>query len=89
MSFLLKRVYERLPGFLEPSSRLTSRLRSMVQAIAGAFNAQGGAGVGRQLGIGLSRMTSLRSLLRCSLPSIGQVTHMGIDDFGATRKSHR
>lgn len=34
---------ERLPEFLEPSSRLTSRLRTMVQAIGGAFNAQGGA----------------------------------------------
>ena len=34
---------ERFPEFLEPSSRLTSRLRSIVQAIGGAFNAKGGA----------------------------------------------
>jgi transposase len=31
---------ERLPEFVEPSSRLTSRLRSIVQAIGGAFNAE-------------------------------------------------
>src|SRR5450755_152658 len=34
---------ERLPEFIEPSSRLTSRLRTIVQAITGAFNAKGGA----------------------------------------------
>jgi transposase len=34
---------ERLPEFVEPSSRLTSRLRTIVQAMAGAFHAKGGA----------------------------------------------
>lgn len=76
---------ERLPAFLEPSSRLTSRLRTMVQAIGGAFNAQGGARLGTQLGICLSRMTYLRSLLRASLPSVEQVKHVGIDDFAWKR----
>lgn len=37
---------ERLPEFLEPSSRLTTRLRTIVQAMAGAFNAKGGARLG-------------------------------------------
>jgi transposase len=72
---------ERLPEFLEPSSRLTSLLRTMVQAIAGAFNAQGGARLGVHLGIGLSRMTYLRSLLRFSVPPVDQMKHVGIDDF--------
>lgn len=39
---------ERLPELLEPSSRLTTRLRSIVQAICGAFNAKGGARLGEQ-----------------------------------------
>ncbi len=76
---------ERLPEFLEPSSRLTTRLRTIVQAMAGAFNAKGGARLGAHLGIGLSRMTYLRSLLRCSGPSVGQVKHIGIDDFAWKR----
>lgn len=76
---------ERLPAFLEPSSRLTCRLRTMIQAMAGAFNAQGGARLGTHLGICLSRMTYLRSLLRFSIPAIDQVKHVGIDDFAWKR----
>jgi len=76
---------ERLPELIEPSSRLTSRLRTIVQAIAGAFNAQGGARLGTQLGIRLSRMTYLRSLLRVSISSVEHVKHVGIDDFAWKR----
>jgi len=76
---------ERLPEFVEPSSRLTSRLRTIVQAIAGAFNAKGGARLGAQLGIRLSRMTYLRSLLRFSLSPVDQVKHVGVDDFAWKR----
>jgi transposase len=76
---------ERLPELLEPSSRLTSRLRTMAQAIAGAFNAQGGARLGVHLGIGLSRMIYLRSLLRFSVAPVAQVKHVGIDDFAWKR----
>ena len=76
---------ERLPAFLEPSSRLTARLRTIVQAIVGAFNAKAGARLGAQLGIQLSRTTFLHSLQRIQIPPVGQVVHVGIDDFGATR----
>ncbi len=76
---------ERLPEFLLPSSRLTTRLRSVVQAIAGAFNAQGGARLGTQLGLSLSRTTCLRSLHRFPLASVGQIEHVGIDDFAWKR----
>jgi transposase len=34
---------ERLPELIEPSSRLTTHLRTVVQAICAAFNAKGGA----------------------------------------------
>ena len=54
---------ERLPELIEPSSRLTTCLRTIVQAICAAFNAKGGVRLGEQLGIHLSRMTFLHSLL--------------------------
>ncbi len=76
---------ERLPGFLEPNSRLTTHLRSVFQSIAGAFNAQGGARLGGHLGISLSRMTYIRSLLSVSLPPVNQVKQVGRDDFAWKR----
>lgn len=76
---------ERLPEFLAPSSRLTSRLRTIVQAIVGAFNAKAGTCLGTQLGIQLSRTTFLHSLQQIQLPPVGQVVHVGIDDFAWKR----
>lgn len=76
---------ERLPDMIEPSSRLTTRLRSIVQAICAAFNAKGGARLGVQLGIRLSRMTFLRSLLLLPNPPVGKVKAVGIDDFAWKR----
>ncbi len=76
---------ERLPELIEPSSRLTTRLRTMVQAICAAFNAKGGARLGEQLGIHLSRMTFLHSLLLIPNPPIGKVKVVGIDDFAWKR----
>ena len=76
---------ERFPAFLLPSSRLTSRLRTVVQAMTGAFNAQGGARLGTQLGFPLARTTFLTSLHRAPIPPVGQVEHVGIDDFAWKR----
>lgn len=76
---------ERLPELIEPSSRLTTRLRTIVQAICAAFNAKGGARLGEQLGISLSRRTFLHSLLLLPTPSVGQVKAVGIDDFAWKR----
>jgi len=76
---------ERLPELLEPSSRLTTRLRSIVQAICGAFNAKGGARLGEQLGVHLSRKTFLRSLHLMPTPPVGKVKAVGIDDFAWKR----
>jgi transposase len=76
---------ERLPELLEPSSRLTTRLRSIVQAICAAFNAKGGVRLGEQLGIHLSRMTFLHSLHLLPTPPVGKVKAVGIDDFAWKR----
>ena len=57
----------------------------MVQAIGIAFNANGGARLGEQIGIHLSRMTMLFSLHLLPLPPVGQVKHVGVDDFAWKR----
>jgi transposase len=76
---------ERLPGFLEPGSRLTTRLRSLLQAIGLAFNGQGGARLGRQLGIQISRVTLLHSLQLLPEPATRPVRVVGVDDFAWKR----
>jgi transposase len=76
---------ERLPELIEPSSRLTTRLRTLVQAICTAFNAKGGARLGEQLGIHFTRETVLRSLHLLSNPPVGKVKAVGIDDFAWKR----
>jgi transposase len=76
---------ERLPELIEPSSRLTTRFQTVVQAICAAFNANGGARLGEQLGIHLSRMTFLYSLLLLPNPLVGNVKAVGIDDFAWKR----
>ena len=80
---------ERISELIEPSSRLTTRLRTLIQAIGVAFNANGGARLATQMGIHVSRMTVLFSLHLLPLPPVGQVKRIGIDDFGATRKVAR
>ncbi|MEO9029839.1 MAG: hypothetical protein ABI413_13600 [Ktedonobacteraceae bacterium] len=76
---------ERLPELIEPSSRLTTRLRTLVQAIGIAFNANGGARLGEHMGIHVSRMTMLFSLHLLPLPPVEQVKQVGIDDFAWKR----
>ncbi|HEY5003637.1 MAG TPA: ISL3 family transposase [Ktedonobacteraceae bacterium] len=76
---------ERIPEWIEPSSRLTTRLRTLIQAIGVAFNANGGARLATQMGIHVSRMTVLFSLHLLPLPPVGQVKRIGIDDFAWKR----
>jgi transposase len=84
-SCLRKIFTERLPELIEPSSRLTTRLRTLIQAIGVAFNANGGARLGVQMGIQVSRMTMLFSLHLLTVKPIKPVIHVGIDDFAWKR----
>jgi transposase len=84
-SCLRKLFTERLPELIEPSSRLTTRLRTLIQAIGVAFNANGGARLGVQMGIQVSRMTMLFSLHLLTVQPIKHVIHVGIDDFAWKR----
>jgi transposase len=76
---------ERIPELIEPSTRLATRLRTLVQTIGIAFNANGGACLAEQMGVLVSRRTVLFSVLLLPVPPVGQIKRVGIDDFGATR----
>lgn len=75
----------RIPELIEPSSRLTTRLRTLVQAIGIAFNANGGARLGAQMGVHVSRMTVLFFLHLLPIPSVAKIKRVGIDDFAWKR----
>jgi transposase len=72
---------ERLPELLEPSSRLTTRLRIAVQEIGLATCGKGGERLCPKLGIALSDATLLWSLQLVSLPAVGKVRIIGVDEW--------
>lgn len=72
---------ERLPDLLEPSSRLTSRLREAVQDVGFATCGKGGARLSAKLGMPLSDVTLLWSLHLVSLPATGKVRVVSLDDW--------
>lgn len=84
-SCLRKIFTERLPELIEPSSRLTTRLRTLLQAIGVAFNANGGTRLGVQMGLQVSRATMLFSLHLLAVQPVKLVKHVGIDDFAWKR----
>lgn len=79
---------ERLPDLIEASSRLTKRLRTVVQDIGFATCGKGGERLSCKLGIRISDTTLLRSLFLVPIPSIGKLQVIGIDDW-AWRKGQR
>ncbi len=72
---------ERLPELIEPSSRLTTRLREAVQAMGFATCGKGGERLSWRLGIHVTDTTLLRSLFLVPLPETGNVKVIGIDDW--------
>jgi transposase len=79
---------ERLPELIEPSSRLTSRLRETVQEIGFASCGKGGERLAKLLGIKSSDTTLLWSLYLTAPPEIGKVRVVALDDW-AWRKGQR
>jgi transposase len=76
---------ERLPDFIEVSSRLTKRLRTGVQEIGFETSGKGGERLGDKLGMPTSDVTVLSSLFLVPLPEIGPVHVVGIDDWSWRR----
>src|SRR5215472_3872215 len=76
---------ERLPDFIEVSSRLTKRLRTAVQEIGFATCGKGGERLGGKLGMPISDASLLWSLFLVPLPEVGQVQIIGVDDWSWRR----
>jgi len=76
---------ERLPDFIEASSRLTKRLRTSVQEIGFATCGKGGESLGNKLGMPISDASLLWSLFLVPVPEAGQVQIIGIDDWSWRR----
>jgi len=81
-----RRVFaERLPDFIEASSRLTKRLRTSVQDIGFAMCGKGGEQLSDKLGMGISDASLLWPLFLVPLPEAGKVHVIGVDDWSWRR----
>jgi transposase len=76
---------ERLPSFVEPWARTTTRLSKLVTAIGLATGGMLGARLADRLGIQTSWMTILRRIMALPTHDTGQVTQLGVDDFSFRR----
>ncbi len=76
---------ERIPELIEPSSRLTTRLREAVQEIGFATCGKGGERLSPKLGMRVTDTTLLWSLHLVKTPAVGQVRVVGIDDWSWRR----
>ena len=76
---------ERLASFIAPWARVTTRLFQMVQIIGLATGGRLGVRVTDRMGIQTSRITILRCIMALPTEPVGQVTHIGIDDFSFRR----
>jgi transposase len=78
---------ERIPELLQPSSRLTIRLRSAIEEVGFASCGKGGERLCNKLGMRISDTTLLWSVLRVPTPDGEQVRIVGLDDW-AWRRGH-
>lgn len=79
---------EQVPGVLERYQRRTARLTRQVKAVVKELAGRAGARLLAVLAVGLSRHTTLRTLLRIPLPTGRTPRVIGVDDF-ALRRRHR
>ncbi len=78
---------ERLPELVEPSSRLTTRLRTALQQVGFSCGGKGGERLATTLKMGVSDTTILWSgqLVRTPIVNADQVRVVGIDDWSWRR----
>ena len=76
---------EQVPGVLERYQRRTARLSGQVSAAVRELAGRAGSRLLAALGIGISRQTALRVLLRITLPALEVPRVLGIDDFALRR----
>jgi transposase len=76
---------EQVPGVLDRYQRRTSRLTNQVSAVARELAGRASARLLPALGIGVSRHTAVRILLKVPLPALAVPRVLGIDDFALRR----
>ena len=76
---------EQVSGVLERYQRRISRLTAQVSAVTRELAGRASARLLPALGIGVSRHTALRALLRITLPALEVPRVLGIDDFALRR----
>ena len=76
---------EQVPGVLDRYQRRTTRLAGQVSAAVRELAGRAGSRLLAALGIGISRQTALRVLLRIALPALEVPRVLGIDDFALRR----
>jgi transposase len=76
---------EQVPGVLERYQRRISRLTAQLSAVARELAGRASARLLPALGIGVSRHTALRVLLKIPLPAPAVPRVLGIDDFALRR----
>ena len=69
----------------QPHQHRTVLQRSLLEAVALALAGRAGARLAGGLGIAISRTTLIRLIRALPDPGIGQVTVLGVDDFGKRR----
>ena len=79
---------ERLPGVVAPSARTTTRLTTLLYAIAFALSGEAGARLARQVGVRVSPATLINLIRRAPLPVHASPQIIGVDDW-AQRKGIR
>jgi len=79
---------ERLPELCRPHAQRTKRLQEALCKLGLTRGGQAGADVGSELGFSGSRDTILRLVHQWQQPTLPEPHVIGLDDWGATRKSH-
>jgi transposase len=79
---------ERLPGVLAPSARTTTRLTTLLRAIAFALGGEAGARLARQVGVHVSPATLINLIRQTPLSIQDPPKILGVDDW-AQRKGIR
>lgn len=76
---------ERLPALVQPSARMTNRLRILLQAVGLAAGAEAGSRLAGQLGVRITPPTLLRCLRRTPILTATTVRVLGLDDWSYKR----
>jgi transposase len=79
---------ERLPNLVQPSARLTNRLRTALEELGLVRGGEGGARLAPKLGMLLRPTTLLRRVRAVPSPEVPTVRVLGLDDWAFKRGQH-